>query len=175
MSGLRKIVVIGPESTGKSTLSKALANALSTLHVPEYARLYLESIDRPYNDEDLLAIAKEQLALEDSIATQANEYLICDTDLYVLKVWQEASYNYCHRHIMEMIATRKYDLYLLAYIDVDWEDDPLREHPTATDRHYFYHQYRDIVMNSGVTWADIRGTQEERLQASLAAIAQLDH
>ena len=174
MSTLKKVVVIGPESTGKSTLSQALAAALNTLHVPEYARAYLENINRPYEEKDLLEIAKGQLSEEDRLAKDAHLYLIIDTDLYVLKVWSEASYGHCNRQILEQIATRPYDLYLLTYIDVAWEDDPLREHSSTAERHYFYSQYRDIVINSRVTWADIRGTHDERLQQSLQAIAQLN-
>lgn len=167
---IKKIVVIGPESTGKSTLSAALAKALNTVWVPEYARQYLEELGRPYEEADLLEIAKGQLAQEDKLAQQAHKYLICDTDLYVLKVWSEAKYGYCHKEILQSIAERKYDMYLLTYIDVLWQDDPLREHPAAHEREYFYKQYRDIVQQSGVPWADIRGNEQERLKTALDAI-----
>lgn len=168
-------MIIGPESTGKSTLSAAIAGRLAAPWVPEYARQYLEALGRPYTAADLLEIARGQLSLEEDMAAQAGRYLICDTDLYVLKVWSEAKYGYCHPYIMEQIAMRKYDLYLLTYTDIAWEDDPLREHAAPYERHYFYHQYRDIVMNSGVPWADIRGTQEQRVQQSLTAIRHLNH
>jgi NadR type nicotinamide-nucleotide adenylyltransferase len=173
MPPLRKIVVIGPESTGKSTLSAALAAALGTSWNPEYARFYLDAIARPYTEEDLLLIARGQISGEDEHAIRAKGCLICDTDLYVLKVWSEAKYGACNRRILEMIATRPYDLYLLTCIDMPWIDDPQREHPLDEERQYFYHQYRDIVQHSGLPWADIRGTEEERLSAALAAIARL--
>jgi NadR type nicotinamide-nucleotide adenylyltransferase len=165
-----KIVVIGPESTGKSSLSQALAESLKTVWVKEYAREYLEGIDHPYTEEDLLAIAKGQLASEQALLERANNYLICDTDLYVLKVWSEARYGRCHRQILEEIGSRPYHLYLLTYIDVPWTPDPQREHPAHRDREYFYHLYRDIVQQSGVPWIDIRGTEAERLDAALCAI-----
>lgn len=168
-------MVIGPESTGKSTLSAGIAASLHTLWVPEYAREYLEVLNRPYHEADLLQIAQGQLSLEDELAGHARDYLVCDTDLYVVKVWAEAKYGRCHKAILEQIAARTYDLYLLTYIDITWEDDPLREHALPHERHYFYHQYRDIVMNSGIPWADIRGSQEERLQQSITAIRQLNH
>lgn len=167
---MKKIVVIGPESTGKSTLSEALAKELNTLWVPEYARTYLEQLDRPYEEGDMLPIAMGQLAQEDKAAAQANKLLICDTDLYVMKVWSEHSFSHCDRYIMEQIAARKYDLYLLTDIDFEWTPDPLREHPTPGMRYYFYHQYRDIVQNSGVPWQNISGTHETRLADALAAI-----
>jgi len=167
---IKKIVVIGPESTGKSTLSEALARALNTIWVPEYARGYLESLDRPYNEDDQLQIAKGQLASEDSLLPQANKYLICDTDLYVLKVWGESKYGRCHRWILEQIAKRKYDLYLLTNIDVPWQDDPLREHPTPEARLHFYNAYHDVVVNSGTPWANISGDEQQRLDTALQAI-----
>jgi NadR type nicotinamide-nucleotide adenylyltransferase len=170
---IKKIVVIGPESTGKSTLSEGLANSLHTVWVPEYARGYLEGLGRDYNETDLLAIAKGQLATEDEQAIKANEYLICDTDLYVVKVWSEAKYGYCHKDILEEIAQRKYDLYLLTYIDVLWTDDPLREHPEPHEREYFYKQYAEIVQNSGVPWVDVHGNEQQRLEQSLNAIKAL--
>ena len=169
----RKIVVIGPESTGKSTLSAALAKALNTVWNPEYAREYLDFIKRPYGEEDLLIIAEQQVKAEDHYLSFAGSYLVCDTDLYVLKVWSEAAYGRCHRKILEAIAARSYDLYLLTYTDIPWTPDPQREHPAAADRYSFYHQYRDIMQQSGVPWVDIRGTEEERLTTALNAIDKL--
>lgn len=168
-----KIVVIGPESTGKSTLSAALATALDTMWNPEYAREYLDIIKRPYTEGDLLQIACRQLAREDDLLSQAKSYLICDTDLYVLKVWGESRYGRCHRKILEAIAVRPCDLYLLTYPDIAWTPDPYREHPLEADRAYFYHQYRDIVQQSGVPWADVRGNAQQRLEKALQAIYQM--
>lgn len=172
MSRIKKIVVIGPESTGKSTLSAALAEALHTVWVPEYARAYLEQLSRPYVQQDLITIANGQLQQEDALAAQTNGMLICDTDLHVLKVWSEAKYGSCDKEILEHIAARPYDMYLLTNIDTNWEDDPLREHPLPEERQYFYNLYRDIVQNSGLPWADVRGNREERLKIALHAIKQ---
>lgn len=163
-------MVIGPESTGKSTLSNALAKTLQTVWVQEYAREYLTRLPRPYEESDLPEMAKGQLKLEDEELKQAHRFLICDTDLYVYKVWSEHAYNRCDRRILEQIAVRKYDLYLLTDIDMPWEDDPLREHAGNYWRNYFYHQYKDIVMNSGVPWVAISGNEEERLQKALQCI-----
>ncbi|OSZ82948.1 ATPase [Chitinophagaceae bacterium IBVUCB1] len=170
---MRKIVVIGPESTGKSTLSQSLAASLQTVWVPEYARTYLETLGREYTEADLLDIAKGQLAAEDAAMQKAHQYLVCDTDLYVIKVWSEAKYGRCHPWVLEQIAKRSYDLYLLTYIDVPWTDDPLREHPQPQERQYFYNIYRDIVMESCCLWADIRGNENERLLAATNAVQKL--
>lgn len=172
MNEIKKIVVIGPESTGKSTLSAALAKELNTVWVPEYARAYLEQLGRPYEQVDLLKIAQGQLQSEDELLPKAKDFLICDTDLQVIKVWSNASYNSCDRYVLEQIAERRYDLYLLTNIDTIWEDDPLREHSAPEERLYFYSLYRDIVQNNGVPWVDIRGSHEERLSKALDAIRQ---
>jgi NadR type nicotinamide-nucleotide adenylyltransferase len=170
---IKKIVVIGPESTGKSTLSEQLASALQTIWVPEYARGYLENLGREYNEADLLEMAKGQLASEDELAKQANNYLISDTDLHVIKVWSEAKYGRCHKWILEQIADRKYDLYLLANIDFPWQDDVLREHGQPEERKYFYNIYRDIVMQSGIPWIDVSGDEKTRLDLALGAVHKL--
>lgn len=168
-----KIVVLGPESTGKSTLSQKLAAHYNTVWTPEYAREYIENLSRPYEQHDLLAIARGQLQLEDEKAQQASDLLICDTDLYVIKVWSEHKYGQCDPQILEQIASRRYDLYLLTYIDIPWENDPQREYPDPQMREYFYRIYRDIVMNSGVPWADIRGSYAEREAKAIAAVDAL--
>lgn len=166
-----KIVVIGPESTGKTTLSESLATHYRTTWVPEYARKYIDLLERKYTAEDLLKIAKAQLASEDIESYLARSLLICDTDLYVIKVWSEHAFGSCDPWILRQIASRKYDLYLLTYIDLPWMEDPQREHPDPRMREYFYAIYRDIVINSGVPWADIRGGEEERFNRAVAVIS----
>lgn len=167
---MKRIVVIGPESTGKSTLSAQLADHYQTVWVPEFARGYLETLGRTYEQEDLLNIAQGQLQSEDAEAAKANRLLICDTDLHVIKVWSEAKYGDCDPRILELIASRQYDLYLLTYIDIDWVDDPLREHPHPDERAHFYAVYRDIAVNAGLPWADIRGSYAQRLQIAINAV-----
>ncbi|MCF6401860.1 ATP-binding protein [Chitinophaga filiformis] len=168
-----KVVVIGPESTGKSTLSDQLAAHYQTVWVPEYARQYLEELPRPYEQHDLLTIAAGQLALEDKLAAQANRLLICDTDLHVIKVWSEHKYGACDPRILEQIATRPYNLYLLTYIDIPWEEDPQREYPDPAMREYFYNIYRDLVATSGVPWVEIKGSFEERKSLAVTAVDKL--
>jgi NadR type nicotinamide-nucleotide adenylyltransferase len=168
-----KVVVIGPESTGKSTLSEAIATQLHTVWVPEYARTYLQQLNRPYVATDLLQIAQGQIAEEEKMTSLAQQVLVCDTDLHVIKVWSEHKYGMCNGWILEQIAQRTYDLYLLTYIDIPWQDDPMREHPDEAMRLYFYHQYKDIVQQSGVPWVDIRGNETERLSIAMNSIEQL--
>ncbi|ACU58217.1 AAA family ATPase [Chitinophaga pinensis] len=168
-----KVVVIGPESTGKSSLSEQLAAHYQTMWVPEYARQYLETLPRPYEQSDLLSMAKGQLAQEDQLAARANRLLICDTDLHVIKVWSEHKYGNCDPEILQAIRDRRYDLYLLTYIDIPWEEDPQREHPDPAMREYFYNVYRELVMESGVPWVEIRGSFEKRIASAIAAVDKL--
>ena len=167
---IKKIVIIGPESTGKSTLSSALAEALNTVWVPEYAREYLEKLNRPYEEKDLLTIARGQLASEDRLMLKAKDYLFCDTDLHVIKVWSEHKYHRCHPEILEAISSRKYDFYLLTGIDIPWEYDPLREHAALEMREHFYNLYMQICKHTGVPYGAINGTAGERLQKALEQI-----
>src|SRR5690606_11050767 len=124
---IRRVAVIGPECTGKSDLSKFLAAEFNTVWVPEFAREYLDNLSRPYIIDDLTEIAKGQIEQEDSLTARANQVLICDTNLYVIKVWSNFKYGHCDPWILRQIAERPYDLYLLTYVDIPWEYDPLRE------------------------------------------------
>ncbi|MBO9727052.1 MAG: ATP-binding protein [Chitinophaga sp.] len=170
---MKKVVVIGPESTGKSTLSEKLAAHFNTVWTPEYAREYIDQLDRPYEQADLLEIAAGQLALERQQAGKANRVLICDTDLYVIKVWSEHKYGNCDPRILKQLAQQHCDLYLLTYIDLPWEEDPQREYPDPAMRSYFYQVYKDIVTASGVPWLEIKGTYEEREALAIAGVQAL--
>jgi len=173
MNGIKRIVVIGPESTGKSTLSAALAQSLHTNWVPEYARTYLDSLRRPYGYKDLLCMARGQQQQEKDLAATASRFLICDTDLQVIRVWSEHRYQNCHLSILQSLATTHTDLYLLTDIDFPWQPDPQREHPQPHMRRYFFNVYKSIVMESKRPFALLSGNAEQRLHAALAAILNL--
>lgn len=164
---IRKIVVIGPESTGKSTLSKALAEALQSEFVPEYARDYLELQGNQYEFEDLRRIAEGQLQLEERALQRAKKWLICDTDLYVLSVWSSFKYGKVADYILQQIATRHYDAYILCDIDTPWQPDPQREHPEEKMRQFFFKWYQEIVSASGRPFLIVRGNEEQRLDRVL--------
>lgn len=164
---IRKIVIIGPESTGKSTLSKALAESLHTVFVPEYARSYLEQQDNRYEFEDLARIAAGQLALEDKLLLQANQRLICDTDLYVIAVWSSFKYGKVDDYILQQIATRHYDAYILCDVDMPWQPDPQREHPDQDMRRFFFSWYKELLIASGRRFLIVSGREDERLQQVL--------
>ena len=175
MPQLKKIVVIGPESTGKSTLCEQLAKHYNTEWVKEYAREYLLEHGTDYTFDDLLTIAKGQLNLEDN-STSNNEQqstLFIDTDMYVMKVWCEFVFNKCHRWILDQIAERKYNLYLLCNVDLPWVKDELREYPDLESRQKLYHIYKDIIVNQHVPWIDISGKYDERLQKAIDGVNKI--
>ena len=168
---MKKIIIIGPESTGKSTLCEQLAAHYQTVWCPEFAREYLQQHGMDYSFDDLLKIAMGQLELEDVMFTEAkNGYYFIDTDMYVMKVWCEVAFQDCHKWILNQIATRQYDLYLLCNVDLPWVKDELREYPDYDTRRKLYKMYKDIVINSGTKWAEISGSKAERLQAAIGII-----
>jgi NadR type nicotinamide-nucleotide adenylyltransferase len=173
MKSIKKIVVIGPESTGKSTLCEKLAAHYDTLWVREYAREYLEKHGPEYSFEDLKDIAAGQLELEDEALNELNEKhssftihhspkLFIDTDMYVMKVWSEFVFNKCNNWILNRIAERNYDLYLLCDVDLPWTKDNLREYPDLKVRKKLYCFYKDLLVNQHVPWCEIFGDYDER-------------
>jgi nicotinamide riboside kinase len=198
---VHKIVIIGPESTGKSTLSEQLAQTYKCSWCPEYAREYLLKHGMNYSFEDLLTIAKGQITLEDQyleqitngqLAIETNyetsnvsglpttdsrlpspgSRLFIDTDLYVMKVWSEFVFGKCDQWILSQIAQRKYDLYLLCSTDLPWVKDELREYPDLESREKLFHIYKDILINQQVPWVEITGNYEQRLSIAIDAVDQ---
>ena len=172
---MKKVVVIGPESTGKSTLCEQLANYYNTGWVPEYAREYLLQHGTHYTYDDLLTIAKGQVALEESYIEKADHsnLLFIDTDQYVMQVWCEFVFGKCHSWILDQITKRKYDLYLLCNIDLPWVEDILREYPDQAPRQKLYNIYKTILTNQSVPWVEISGNYDERFQKAFHAVNDL--
>ena len=181
-----KVVVLGPESTGKSSLCAQLADHYKTGWVKEYAREYLLTNGTEYNYENLLEIAQGQLALEhaavklaedrllsnsdETIASSTPEIVLIDTDMNVLKVWCEFVFEKCHPWILNQIVANSYDLYLLCDIDLPWVKDELREYPDLRTREKLYRHYKDLLINQPTPWVNISGNYESRLQTAITAI-----
>ncbi len=178
MNVIKKVVVIGPESTGKSTLCKQLAEHYNSLCCPEFAREYLLQYGTNYTFENLLDIAKGQLHLEDKYELNVmndelhnnNSTLFHDTDMIVMKVWCEYVFGKCHQFILDEIEKRKYDLYLLCNIDLPWVKDSLREYPDEKPRQELFSIYKNILENQTTPWQLISGIGEARLQNAIEAV-----
>lgn len=193
---IKRIVIIGPESTGKSTLCQQLAAHYNTQWCPEFAREYLLANGTDYDYKDLLNIATGQIALEEKYIElvrmagkhelrettihspmlpnlPSSSFLFIDTDMYVLKVWCEFVFGNCHQWIIDQIVEKKYNLYLLCKTDLPWVQDELREYPDLASREKLYMIYKDIMINQITPWVDINGNTGERLQKAITAVDAL--
>ncbi|MFN3996688.1 AAA family ATPase [Algoriphagus sp.] len=169
----KRILILGPESTGKSTLAEDLAKHFGEPWVPEYAREYLEQINRPYQFEDLVEIGKGQVALEDKMAGRAKKLLFCDTDLRVIHIWSEHRFEKTNTWVLEEIERRTYDLILLTDTDLPWTPDPLREYPELEMRQYFFKKYLQLAQESGFPFLIVSGDREKRLNTAIGALEEL--
>ncbi|MEM8928589.1 MAG: ATP-binding protein [Bacteroidota bacterium] len=175
-SDLVKIVLYGPESTGKTTLAKQLAERYNTVWVPEYARDYLQKKWDETQEictlEDLIPIAEGQMAAENLRAKQANMVLICDTDILVTKVYSEAYFDgYCDPILEENALKNSYDLYFLTGIDVPWVQDDLRDRPN--ERQLMFNLFKTALEKYRRTFIILEGTQEKRLKKAVMEIDKL--
>lgn len=169
---MKKILITGPESSGKSVLCRQLAVSLPAADwIPEYARAYLEGIERPYIQEDLLLIAQGQCAHEDAYAHDHTRWLFCDTGPEVVYVWSMVKYGRVDPWIAAALRHRSYDFCLLCYPDLPWEEDPLREAPSAAERIWLYQQYEVLLHSLQRPFAVVRGDGEERLHNALKALS----
>ena len=177
---IKKIVVIGPESTGKSSLCKALAEHYKTIWVKEFAREYLERNGKDYVFEDLYKIALGQLeeiknaVVKVGIQQEANtqNLFFIDTDLYVIKIWSEFVFNKCDNSILTLITKQQYDLYLLCDVDLPWVNDNLREYPDLKVRQKLFHYYKEEMTAQKTPWKIISGNYDERTVAAIKFIDQ---
>lgn len=171
-----KIVLYGPECTGKTTLAKLLANHYKSEWVPEFAREYLQKkwnkFQKVCTKEDLPVIVSEQLKMENKKISKAKKYLFCDTNILVTRIWSETHFNgYCDPEIIKLSEQLSYDYYLLTSIDVPWKKDDLRDRPY--DREKMFSYFKDLLDNNNKPYSIIKGSIEERLTDSIKIINNL--
>lgn len=165
---MKKIVITGPESTGKSTLAFELARHYGVGYTKEQARHYLSALGRGYEFEDLLMIASKQVAIEDELEVLEESLLFCDTDLITIKIWSKFKYDRVDSQILDWINQRDYDLYLLCKPDIPWEPDPLRENPEERD--LLFEKYLDELMNYQKNFEIIEGLNSARLELAVEIV-----
>ena len=166
----KRILILGPESTGKSTLANDLADYFGDPWVPEFARAYLEKINRPYRYEDLLEIGKGQVKAEDELAETAEKFLFVDTDLRVIHIWSEHRFGKTDPWVMDQIKERIYDLILLTDTDLPWAPDPLREYPELEMRQYFFDKYLQLAQESGFPFLVVCGDRLARKKIAIKKV-----
>ncbi|MBE0423252.1 MAG: ATP-binding protein [Lutibacter sp.] len=171
-----KVVLFGPESSGKTTLSKLLARHYNTVWVPEYARDYLQN---KWNNErktcensDMLPIAEGQMKSENELALKADKVLICDTDLLETKVYSEEFYGgFVHPDLEKAALQNTYDLYFLTYIDAPWKKDDLRDRPEQ--RLEMFHAFENALKKHNRRYVLLKGDKKERLETAIREIDKL--
>ncbi len=171
---MKKIVCTGPESSGKSTLAIAIAQALAVHRVPEFARTWLEHLGRDYVHQDLYTIANGQRAWEawhlNRSMADAKPMMVCDSDWTVIHIWEKYKYQsnlVCPKHRFPSA-----DLYLLCKPDMPWVYDPLREHPLERDQ--LFMEYEQLLLDMGANYCVVRGgASPERVNMALEAIKGL--
>lgn len=165
MSRKAIVSIVGPESTGKTTLSEDLAAAFNAKIVPEIARNYLAEIGRPYTEEDLITLARLQHAAILEQIAKGTEWIICDTNISVIRIWSEYKYGRVHPEIIQLEEDTPHGLILLTDTDLPWVPDPLREHPE--ERNAIFGVYYALLLKRGVPFRVVFGQGEERLSRAM--------
>jgi HTH-type transcriptional repressor of NAD biosynthesis genes len=168
---VRRVCVFGPESTGKSTLAKQLAKHFGTAYVPEYAQTYIATNGKDIDDDDMLAIARGQCALEDAVARDANRVLFCDSDLVTSILWSGRLIGTVPEWLRLEADKRHYDLYLLTHYDVPWVDDAHRYIPKESPA--FFDRCVLELDGRKRPYAQIKGGWDERFQLAVAAVEKM--
>ena len=157
-----KIAFTGPESTGKTTLSKLVSETYNGIYIEEFAREYLVKTKGLYQEEDLVHIAEGQFNLISESNNHTNQLIVSDTDLTVLMVWSLYKYKRIHPRIKQLFELEHFDLLFLCDIDTPWEFDPLREHPN--ERNEILALYKNILNENNRNFILLSGSIEERLE-----------
>ncbi len=173
-----KVVIFGPESTGKTTISQQLARHYNTVWVAEYAREYLQdkwnNTRKTCENDDLIPIAEGQIRLENELAKKADKVLICDTDLLETKVYSQEYYGgFVDPKLDEAAKVNQYNLYLLTYIDTPWEADDLRDRPEL--RQEMFDAFEKALKDHNKKYILLKGDKQTRLDAAIKAIDKLLH
>lgn len=146
-----RIGILGPESTGKTTLSEVLAREKGFTLVPEYARAWVESHPEGYTYEDVETIAKHQAE-----EYEANADAVFDTEMIITKVWFLVKYGHCPQWVEEFVKTKKMDEYLLCYPDIPWVEDVARENGSQQMREHLFEIYKNELEAIGAHYTIVR-------------------
>jgi NadR type nicotinamide-nucleotide adenylyltransferase len=171
---MKRVVIVGAESTGKTTLAIALADHYQTAWVPEFGRLYTEA-RRPRNalwrTDEFTFIATEQVRMEDALERIANRVLICDTDALATAIWHERYLGVPSAEVLAVAARRRYDLYVLTDVDTPFVPDDIRDGESI--REWMHQRFCGELSRMGVPMLSVSGPHEQRMAAAIARIDTL--
>jgi len=165
-----KIAILGPESTGKTSLAEQLALHFKSPWVPEYAREYVENLTSPYTYEDICKIARKQIEKEKEVGNQPSptDYIFFDTELIITKVWFLYRFSKVPDFLTQQLSSGFFDLYLLCSPDLPWEPDPVREH--GKDREFFFNWYKKEIEQTGKPYVIVDGIGNQRFKNALEGL-----
>lgn len=161
---MKKIVFTGPESSGKTTLSRWAATRFGGEWVEEFSRKFLEQRGGKYLETDLEKIAAGQVNLQKKAAARRPDFLFCDTDLTVVQIWQTHKFGKANPKIFKHLQQNLADFYLLCSPDLDWEYDPLREASGTGELQVLFEKYHALLVGLEVPFAVVRGSGEARFR-----------
>lgn len=166
-----KIIFTGPESSGKTTITKAIAQHFGMPWLPEYSRTYLQKLNRPYAPKDLLEIAKGQVAAEKSLSETKSPFIFVDTSILVIKVWSIFKYGYFNFELEKLLRQNLPNYYFLCDWQIPWEFDPLRENPN--DRAVLYELYKKELKQLPVPYVELKGNEENRFREAITFLSKI--
>jgi NadR type nicotinamide-nucleotide adenylyltransferase len=165
-----RIEITGPESSGKTTLAKRLAENFNSIWVSEYSRIYFEEFGPGYQYEDFCRIVEGQLSREKYSEMNNPPVVFLDTSMLVLKIWGMRKWGKVPLIVDQLLEKKNYNLYLLCYPDLDWEPDPLRENPF--DREKLFEEYEEVIKIHGLDYRIIKGHGDERERNAIEEVTQ---
>lgn len=162
----KRVVLTGPESTGKSTLARQLAEKFNTIWIPELARQCAQQINGDFTYNDVVEIARKQLVQEIEVEEKINEIVFFDTSLIITKVWLDLVFKKYPKWIDEQIMFEEADLYLLCAPDIEWVEDPLRVNG-GKKRYRLFERYLKELESYGFNYRIVTGKGQKRLDTCL--------
>lgn len=161
-----KVAVLGPESTGKSTLCLEISKFFNLSFVQEASRDFLTNLNRPYTFEDLDMIAERQFSMINEMELEGESLLIADTEILTIRIWSLIKYGRCSDLINNLLKQQKFHHYLLCNTDLAWIPDPLREVPDLKKRNEILELFQSELKQNDWPYSIIHGTGDARfLQA----------
>jgi NadR type nicotinamide-nucleotide adenylyltransferase len=165
---IKKIAIVGPESTGKSTISEQIAQHYRTVWVPEFSRDYCSNLTKPCTWQDEINMFYGQIDLEKQILPQADKILICDTTFITVKIWSDHTFGLSPQEVLDELPKHTYDFYLLMDIDLPWHEDPLRDFPNL--REHFMKVWHQELIALNADYKVISGSGEQRVKNAISAV-----